>query len=1284
MKKLSALILFAALMTLLPVKAAEFTFILADDYGYEGGEVIENLMLNEDIQLEIEKGNADATFNKSRYVQISPNSTTHIKGATDDVVITKIEFLITTNSYRYYVDSTTVLPNGDEFTWDSDNKLNIWSYDTGANDVSFNTIGPVRIKEITVTYTGGKLGAGGVAPNPSTSKRFTFQSADLGFTTTDNLNEKSPISLNEDIQIGFEGGNAYAKYATAGNGYINVYPNTTIYVKGCSDDVNIEEIIFRMYRKSYRMTAETKSVPNGTITWDEELLENTWVPAESGDIINAVQFTTGYDSPRIESITIKYSGGTASGGEINPDNPIDPEPEEPTDEDPNLLSTGFDTAAEWNQFTIINVETGSNTWKRSDGNPYAKIENDLGNTTPKDDYLVSPGLQLKAGMTYRLSFDTWCGIPDYPETLDAYISTEATVIPTVRILDEITVTNDSYHKRNVETLFTVDADGTYYLSIHASSAPGMHYLYVDNVEVSRGVDVLRPDMVANFSCNPSPMGENSVTLSFTAPSVCFDGTASLDGPVSVVISRDGTQIATLESNAGAELTYTDNLEKSGNYSYAVTAVAASGKSLDAKASVYVGVYRPAAPANLKIVETTPGTIEVSWDPVTTNIYGHTVDSSLVTYNLYEGLYTGYQESISDNKITIEYVSPDEPQKIAYFSVKAVTSAGESTSAAVSETMAIGTPFAMPFVENFVDAELAPGQNAEFAEDPNIAGLWWRCFESTGDIEPVTYDKGMLAFISNYAGTTSTFRTGKIHIDEDASNPYLSFFYYIIPGSESYMTLTVNSDEICTIEIDGEAEGWKEKLVSLEEYKGQDVRIGFVAYCVSPSIAMAIDNISVKNERNNDLAIIRARIPYEMHLGEEHACQIKVVNNGVNNSGAFTISVKADNTEVTSFSGSNLERGETTEYNFSLKPDVRPGETVIYDVVIEAAADENEEDNIAKIEVKIPEYNLPSPTGLAIDGMQLTWSAFEKADFPKREIVESFEAYDEFKIDTAGEWSFYDGDQYPTFGIENSYLSYPNMYEPMAFMTFNNCDGRFIAFGSASYEPYDGVQCMVSFAANSADRVAVPNDDWMISPELPGESQTISFYARSRSNVFPETFQILYTTNEDPLNVATYQLIDEYEEISNEWTEFTAELPAGAKYFAIRNVSNNRYMLFVDYVTFEAAGKEVAVSGYNLYGSADGENWTKINESLLSEPTASLEGVSSGYVRVHAIFENGIETQSDEYDLEELGLSGVRNIELPEGNETIYYDLTGRRLKAVPTTPGVYVVRDKNGSRKVII
>ncbi len=147
-----------------------------------------------------------------------------------------------------------------------------------------------------------------------------------------------------------------------------------------------------------------------------------------------------------------------------------------------------------------------------------------------------------------------------------------------------------------------------------------------------------------------------------------------------------------------------------------------------------------------------------------------------------------------------------------------------------------------------------------------------------------------------------------------------------------------------------------------------------------------------------------------------------------------------------------------------------------------------------------------------------------------------------------------------------------MGSPKSFVAFDAT--RF----NATYLANSGSQYMAS-----VDAIEKPTDDWMISPELSGQAQTISFYARSYSDTYGlEKFEILASNTGTA--VGDFTAVARHENVPVEWTAYEAALPEGTKYFAIRCVSVNVFSFFVDDVSFIPAvnpASKFGILGYNV-------------------------------------------------------------------------------------------------------
>ena len=148
--------------------------------------------------------------------------------------------------------------------------------------------------------------------------------------------------------------------------------------------------------------------------------------------------------------------------------------------------------------------------------------------------------------------------------------------------------------------------------------------------------------------------------------------------------------------------------------------------------------------------------------------------------------------------------------------------------------------------------------------------------------------------------------------------------------------------------------------------------------------------------------------------------------------------------------------------------------------------------------------------------------------------------------------------------------------------------------------------------------------------------------------------------------------NEVTEVPDEWTEFSFDVPEGAKHFAIRCVSEDQFFLMIDDI--EYLGKVHEILGYNLY--RDGE---KVNDEPLS--TVDFEEVI-GDVRheynVTVVYDDGESAFSNTVTLgSTTGIETVVNGQHTIAGET--YDLNGRHITGTPQR-GIYI---RNGKKFVI-
>lgn len=212
----------------------------------------------------------------------------------------------------------------------------------------------------------------------------------------------------------------------------------------------------------------------------------------------------------------------------------------------------------------------------------------------------------------------------------------------------------------------------------------------------------------------------------------------------------------------------------------------------------------------------------------------------------------------------------------------------------------------------------------------------------------------------------------------------------------------------------------------------------------------------------------------------------------------------------------------------------------------------------------------------------------------------------------GEWTVYDGNGMKVYGLTD--IEYENKYEPSAWMVFNRAKTNPVHGDGKSHS---GHQCMMSIVPVE-NHVPATTDHWLISPELSGDAQTITFYARQLTAQYGnEKYEVLVSsTNNDP---ASFLIVGSTREMTGEdWQEVSVSLPAGAKYFAIRHISYDIFGLMIDDVTYEpkesSGGNDDPSEGTSglEYVLDDATKTAKVSYRIKMYPDGTWERIKGGY------------------------------------------------------------------------
>lgn len=956
-------------------------------------------------------------------------------------------------------------------------------------------------------------------------------------------------------------------------------------------------------------------------------------------------------------------------------------------------------------WTIIGLGGAPSSWAwAGDVGSFGEIRLKGVAAYPKDDWAFTPGLRLEAGNIYSFSANAWIWNKKFgDEFIEVAVATEpseegvvATIVPKTQITVEKGPNATTTDTQKLTGEFQCPTTGIYYFGIHADCPKDGWYLCVDNVSVGAGQVAAAPAAVSDLQVVPDPAGGMSAGISFTAPLLSVRGD-ELTEITSMTVSRDGEVIKTFASPApGAELSCSDSGMTSGLHTYKVTGHNGNGAGNDAEVTVFIGVNIPSAPSEVNIAETAnPGEVTLSWPAVTVDKDGRTLNTSEVTYMVVDNG-TVIKSGVTGTSCTFQAIAADGNQQFVSYSVYASTSAGRSVKATGSGSIPVGIPYDLPYNDSFALGGYTHIYNVTPA-NPELSWRIWSVEEMK--LETPDGDDYMLAARGSNVDQSSMWSTGKIKLDEN-STCALSFYYFGMTECENYFDVMINDGSGWTaVEryVAGSPQAWRKATVHLSQYKGKSVQIGFRGTVVTHTMII-LDGISVEQLNPVDLSAAAIRMLARFNANTPVEVEVDVVNNGAETASGYTVELYRDNVKVAETAGTDIASGSTATVTVMETAPVTAGPTAVYKAVVVCGNDADLADNTTdeiKARIVLPNYPVPVSLEASESGQSvvLEWTAPDIASQLPEPVTDDFESYEAFGVNEAGDWNFIDADGSRTYGFNG--VDFPHAGEPMAYIVFNNEGPQFDSFFNA----VSGHQFMASFVTYGGE-----NDDWMISPRLFGNRQTISFFAKTYNDYYGlESFEILYSTKTRAK--ADFVSLESVPGVPAEWTEYSFTLPAGARYVAVRCTSKDKMMFMVDDFTYVPYGAEVeplTFKGYNVYRDA-----VRLNGELVAGPSfTDMEPQSRGHQYcVTAVYDRGESAPSNIASLSSL-ISGVasegacvtvesRNIivEGAAGHSVYIYGIDGRCIfsvskagdrLSVPVLPGAYIVNVDRRPVKVVV
>lgn len=882
---------------------------------------------------------------------------------------------------------------------------------------------------------------------------------------------------------------------------------------------------------------------------------------------------------------------------------------------------GFDT------YTVIDANHDGCTYVSNDSywGGYASYSPSKENAA--DDWLITPPIKMEPGNIYNLRFSAG-GRTDYPDVLEIKLGTDTVVSSFKTTIMPATATDASFNGKE-RRRFTVDKAGEYRIGFHNITQAGLLYGGdIDNVEVIVEAGGADPDSVTALSVVPGPKGEQTADISFVTPVSTVDG-KPLAGIDSVQIWCNDAAIYTIKAPAaGKAYSYKAKASRENDDNkFSVVAFAGGHSGIVAEKTIFVGNDAPLPPRNLAITDNLDGTAHVTWDPAPDyGRWGGYVDPASLTYTAWRRDVTRdpldgmilindkvQAENIKGTETDVTLPGADilgstEQRAYQNFFVKTISSYYPTfpSDEGTVPVIFVGDNYTLPFHEGFKNS----GLERLWISKGNSEYAWFLSKGLSSD-----GDNGCAAFSTVTPGDEASLTSGKIELGK-AAHPMLIFRYYALPGADLKLRLNIDEnnkqlgaeDAVWNLDFNSDThdEGWVPVAIDLSKYAGKGyISLRFTGTINETKLPILIDDVNVRDVKDNDLRLALLQTPSHITAGQSFNVTVALENYGLFEASDYTVSVFANGKKVAESTATTpLQPNYYDNVTLSIPTKVTDKEMVLsaevtYEVDDDATNNVSAKDTIA---LKTPDYlTVDDLAATANDdgGVDLSWTA--PANDGSTTITESFEDYDTYITDGIGQWTTVDGDKQPTYGFADNVGSFPHMNEPMAYITFNTADFGLNPTKYPGYYAHSGNQFLACFSGATEGK---RNDDWLISPVLSGNAQTIKFFAKSWTAEYGgEEFEVLYSTTDTRPESFT-KLGKTVEAPDSAWTEYSVALPQGAKYFAIHCVSLNKFILMIDDITYQPGAFNI--TGYNIYRDGD-----KVGETAGEATTYADKTVPDG-------------------------------------------------------------------------
>ena len=945
-------------------------------------------------------------------------------------------------------------------------------------------------------------------------------------------------------------------------------------------------------------------------------------------------------------------------------------------------------------WTIVDANKDGDTWYFE--NTFHIMRIPIG-SYGSNDWMLSPPLYLEKGKKYDVEFDASTSYGGKMRMAYGPVN-ETNPARYTELLGTTSIAPDD--PMTYATQFSVEETGIYRIGLQEVATIGI-YTELYRFRIGDAMDFAAPRAPSDLTATAAPQGAMGATITFTTPTEAING-ETLTQLDYVVIARDGIDVGTIDSDItpGKTISFFDESPtKSGMAKYSVRVANAAGLGETATTNVYIGFDNPSQPIYAQLIDNGNGTVTISWENSTTGVNGGYVDLSQVENSIYRVENSKLTEKLATITGTSYTTTADLGGDPAWFYL-AVTAQGDNDeeSNATLGHLIKGDPVGIPLSESFANQQIHDSK------------FWWATpveGNNNWGISALSADGdgGSMMFTTQTATDKAVVGTRKVSLKGN-NNPKLFFKYYNLRNSAATLVVQIDRgqhgtiDDVATYEMgttnpDG---GWHQEFIDLSNYVEDDyIIVRFLASATKSRTLLGFDEFDLRNDIPDDIAVA-IETPPTLLAGQQSDIPVTVSNLGMTPTGEYTVrlTVLHGDTEtlIGETTGTGLAPNEPCVYPFTFHPITTMTGEVLLHAEVSYAADMNPYNNSVSEKMVISNYPNIAINDLAgnSDGqfVNLSWTTPQEDVRTLRPITDDFESYDPWDTNF-NPWSCYDGDEGLTGAIFNG-VSYPGQGTAFSFIIFkpNGIVGN-ATTQVPTLTPRSGNQYAATiYSVNPSTNEVTDQDNWLISPRLPGLLQTITIYAKTMSPDYPYAkVDLLYSTtgnaSSDFMKLGeTYRLND-----PNQWKRIDVTLPQGTTYFAIRDITteDDAFMLMVDDVSYITQGENtMEVTGYNVY--VDNNLYSTI-EGKRNDYQIGPLGDGDHSIQVSLLYgDEKLESDlsnvaSVSTDISTIDVSAIKGLDV-----TIYSTggaLIAKGRQATRHLPkGVYIVHTQTGYAKLTI